>query len=261
MRCWRLLQRAGLDDAVRQSYFTLRAAPHGYRYRTRVGDASAELSMATWLEYKRVKGLHGERTVLDRLLADVDEDTVFWDVGANVGIYSCLVADSTTGTVVGFEPESNNRERLRANLTANEPGCQWRVSPIALWDRNITRRLAAGFSEDYRDVGAGHYYVAETGEHEIECRRADSLFEGEWSVPDVVKIDVQGAELNVLRGFGDSLDAVETIYVELHTEKATRYESTVEEAEAYLRDAGFSLEHLGEPSGYRDGVYHVRAKR
>jgi len=277
MRGWRLLKRAGLDDAVRQGYFRLRAAPHGYRYRTRIGDASAEFEMATWIEYKRVKNLHGERAVLERLLDDLDEDGVFWDVGANVGIYSCLAADTApAGAVVGFEPEPENRRRLRENLAASDPACEWTVSPIALWDRDATARLAAGFDEADRVVGAGHYYLDVGDDAEdhrpqssgrdpavatVECRRAETLVEQGLPAPEVVKVDVQGAELQVLRGFGDALAGVETAYVELHTEKTGRYGTTAVEAEAFLREAGFALEEIGEPDGFRGGVYHVRATR
>ena len=262
VRIWKSLADAGLAGYVRQGYFTLRAAPRGWRYRARVGDATAELATSNWFEYKRVRRLHGERAILERLLADLEEDTVFWDVGANVGIYSCLVASVlSTGTVVGFEPEPKNRDRLRTNLTANGPDCRWTVSPFALWDRDEDLRLALGFSETFDQVGAGHYYLSETEGRPTACRRADTLIEHGYPVPDVLKIDVQGAELNVLRGFGDALDGVETAYVELHTEKATRYDATVEETERYLRDAGFSVTPLGEPSGYRRGVYHVRAHR
>ena len=262
VRIWQLLNDAGLGGPVRRGYFTLRAAPRGWRYRARVGDATAELATSTWFEYKRVTRLHGERTVLERLLDDLEEETVFWDVGANVGIYSCLVASALPrGVVVGFEPEPKNRARLRANLAANEPTCRWTASPYALWDRDEDRRLALGFSEGFDQVGAGHYYLSETEGRRVECRRAETLIENGYPTPDVLKIDVQGAELNVLRGFGDALDTVETVYVELHTEKASRYDTTVEETERYLRDAGFSVTPLGEPSGYRGGVYHVRAQR
>jgi FkbM family methyltransferase len=262
VRFWEFLDDLGLSGYVRQGYFTLQAAPRGWRYRARVGDATAELATSTWFEYKRVARLHGERAVLERFLDDIEEDTVFWDVGANVGIYSCLAASVlSTGTVVGFEPEQKNRNRLRANLSANEPDCRWVVSPFALWDHDEGCRLALGFPDAFDQVGAGHYYIAETEGRRAECRRADTLIERGYPAPDVLKIDVQGAELNVLRGFGDALDGVETAYVELHTEKATRYDTTVEETERYLRDAGFSVTPLGEPSGYRRGVYHVRAQQ
>lgn len=261
-RVWEVLAHLGLARYVRRGYFVGQAAPRGWRYRTRVGDASADLATSTWFEYKRVRTLHGERAVLTRLLDDLRDDDVFWDVGANVGIYSCLVADTlSSGTVVGFEPEPNNRERLRANLDANDPQCDWLVSSLALSDTDVVGRLALDFAEEHRQVGAGHFHLSETDGLPVECRRAATLIDAGYLAPDLVKIDVQGAELDVLRGFGDVLDDVRCLYVELHTEKARRYDATVEQTEQYLRDAGYSLTRLGEPAGARASVYHIRATR
>ncbi|WP_436926711.1 FkbM family methyltransferase [Halosimplex amylolyticum] len=262
MKSWELLEQLGLATYVRRGYFQMRAAPKGYSHGLQVGNASTEMAMSNWLEYKRVKALHGERAVVEALLDDIRSDVVFWDVGANVGIYSCLVADvAPAGTVIAFEPEPDNRDRLRANLASNDPACSWEVSAVALSERDGSARLAAGFPADYRAVGAGHYYLSATDGRPIDVRRAESLIADGFPAPDVVKIDVQGAELDVLRGFGDELDSVSTAYVELHTGKAKRYDTTVRETEAFLRNAGFSLTQLGEPSGFREGVYHVRASR
>lgn len=261
---WTVLSRLGVDTYVRRGYFTLQAAPRGWRYRVRVGDNVADMATTNWIEYKRAKYCHGERAVIERFLDDLDgePDAVFWDVGANVGLYSCLAAAALPeGTVVAFEPEEVNRTRLEENFAANDPTCEWTVSPVALSDRDGDGRLAAGFDEEHCLAGTGHYYLSETEGRPVDRRRAETLIQDGYPVPDVVKIDVQGAELDVLRGFGDAIHEVERFYVELHTEKARRYDATVEETEAFLRDAGFSVSHLGEPSGYRHGVYHVRAVR
>lgn len=220
---WTVLARLGLAGPLRRGYFTVQAAPRGWQYRTQVGDASASLTTTTWFEYKRVRSLHGERVVLESLLSELREDSVFWDIGANVGLYSCLVADNlSSGAVVGFEPEPNNRERLRANLEANETQCAWDVSSVALSDSDTDGRLALDFDEEHRRVGAGHFYLSETDGLPVQCRRAATLIEAGYRTPDVVKIDVQGAELDVLRGFGERLQEVRQLYVELHTEQARR---------------------------------------
>ncbi|WP_255196468.1 FkbM family methyltransferase [Halorarius litoreus] len=261
-RAWDVLERYGVATALRQTYLVLRMWPHGWRYRINVGNSAAEMAVSNWFEYKRVRQLHGERAVLGQLLSDLDGDTVFWDVGANVGVYSCLAASVLPqGAVVGFEPEPNNQARLRENLARNDPECKWHVAPVALWDADAECQLALDFSSEFDQVGAGHYYLSDAEGQEIDCRRAETMIQQGYPHPEVVKIDVQGAELPVLRGFGAALEAVETVYLELHTNKAKRYDTTVEETEQYLREAGFSVTPLGKPSGFRTGVYHVRASR
>lgn len=71
-----------------------------------------------------------ERAVLERLLHDSD---VFVDVGANVGLYTCL-ARSAGKTVLAIEPLQRNLDYLYANLRAN--GFEdVEVFPVGLADR------------------------------------------------------------------------------------------------------------------------------
>ena len=214
--------------------------------------------MATRCEFQRATTLVGEGAVVSALLSEVDGDEVVWDVGANIGMYACFVLRKLTdGVVVCFEPEQSNETRLRTNLAANGPERRWRTSTLALSDRNAPGHLAS----ERREVGAGHHYLDDDGGVRVDCRRGDELAGEGFPSPDIVKIDVQGAELDVLRGMRDTLDDVDAVFVEVHGEKCRRYGATAEEIEAYLRDRGFSLDSLGEPTWDRRGVYHVRAHR
>lgn len=253
---------------ARRGYWGLRLAPTGWRHRTEVDGVAVDFRMATRCEFQRATTLVGEGTVISAMLDDLDGDEVVWDVGANVGMYACfLLKRLTSGVVVCFEPEPSNEARLRANLAANGPERRWRTSRLALSDRSGPDCLVS----ERREVGAGHHYLAdgegtENGKTEgerirVDCRRGDELAGDAFPAPDVLKVDVQGAELDVLRGLGDALDGVETAYVEVHSEKCRRYGATAEAVERYLRERGFSLDSLGEPTWDRGGVYHVRASR
>ncbi|WP_336360124.1 FkbM family methyltransferase [Haladaptatus sp. ZSTT2] len=263
-RVWQFVEAAGLAPLARKSYLLVRAAPKGWRHRGQVGDVTAEFATTSLLEYQRVTTLFGEEDILAALLADLDGDEVVWDIGANVGIYACFIANKlTTGIVVGFEPEPVNEARLHANLEANAPSERWQTSSVALTDDDGPGRMA---SADDRakgaEAGAGHHYLAPDGWLPVECRRGETAITEGVPAPTVLKIDVQGAEMKVLEGMGDALADVSLIYAELHTEKCPqRYGTTVEEVEQFLTDAGFTLTNLGTPAGSREGVYYVRAAR
>lgn len=266
-RLWRICDRTGLAPVLRTTYFTLRAAPRRWRYRATVGGVSAEFRTSTWYEFKRARHLHGERRVIESFLADIADDEVVWDVGANVGMYACFAAKKlSSGTVVGFEPIPVNRERLEENLLANAPESRWLTSPYPLSDADEPASMAFGHHPSKRlEPGAGHHYLADDGDEAgwitVDCRRGETLVAEGLPAPDVVKIDVQGAELKVLRGMGAALDGVRSVYVEIHPEKSKRYATTAEEIERFLRDEGFVLTPLGVPGTYRHGVYHVLASR
>ena len=263
-RLWRLCERVGVAQTLRKAYFTLHGVPRGWRYRSRVGDLTADFRTTTWYEFKRARGFYGETPVLESFVSNLRTDDVVWDVGANVGLYACFAAKKLeTGMVVGFEPIPRNRRRLVENLRANAPPWLWRASPHPLSDSNGPSEMAFDHDASMRTLtGAGHHYLTDDdGWIDVECRRGDHLVADGLPAPDVLKIDVQGAELNVLRGLGDSLDDVRVLYVEIHQEKSRRYDTTPEDLERFLREAGFSLSSFGPPRSYRHGVYHVLARR
>lgn len=245
---------------VETAYCLVQMAMLGNELETRVADETVRFALSTASEYRRAKTLGGERIVIEALLEELDGTETVWDVGACVGTYTCFIASAlTTGHVVGFEPEATNRNRLQMNLETNALPERFRISPVALSDENGSSALSSEFVE----AGGGHHFLSTDGiGSTVETRRGDSLIEkGECTAPDVLKIDVQGAELNVLSGLEGMLEAVRSIYLEIHPEKCGRYGTAVEEVETFLHETGYSLTYLGEPTNRRSGVYFVHASR
>jgi FkbM family methyltransferase len=263
-RLWGTVERVGLAPVLRSGYLSLQNAWRGGRYRAQVGDVSVTFRTSTWYEFKRARALHGERHVVEAFLDDIEGDETVWDVGANVGMYACFAAKVlTSGTVVGFEPVPQNRARLVENLETNAPASRWETSPYPLSRVDAPARMAFGHDPKRRtDPGAGHHYLTDEGGWlSVECRRGETLVAEGLAPPDVMKIDVQGAELDVLEGMGRVLDDVQSIYLEIHRTKSGRYGTSADEIEAFLRSSGFELEQFGDPDTYRHGVYHVLAHR
>ncbi len=262
-----LADRCGVSPVVGRIYWELdraycsaRIAMMGGETDARIAETAARFGLSTRWEYRRATDLGGERAVIESLLAELRGSETVWDIGACVGTYSCFAARALpTGRVVGFEPEPTNRSRLRANLERNAPTDSWTVAPFALSDESGACTLASEFVE----AGAGHHYLAPDGRGPaVETRRGDELIEESgYPTPDVIKIDVQGAELPVLRGLSGVLEDARSIYLEVHSEKCRRYGTTAEEIESFLRTSGFSVASLGEPTNRRSGVYFVCASR
>lgn len=242
------------------AYCSTRIAICGGAVDVQIGATTTQFGVSTRSEYRRAKRLGGERGVIEALLAELHGSETVWDIGACVGTYTCPVASVlTSGCVIGFEPEPTNRSRLRMNLDQNAVTTDWEISPVALSDHNGTCTL----SSELVEAGAGHHYLSEgDGGLTVETKRGESLIdETGCSSPDVIKIDVQGAELDVLRGLDGVLEDVRSIYLEIHSKKCSRYGTTAEEIEAFLTASGFSITTLGEPTNRRSGVYFVRGRR
>jgi len=120
---------------------------------------------------------------------------VVYDIGTHAGFYSLLAAVQvgSEGRVVAFEPLPRNLAFLRAHLTKNKL-TNVIVQEVALSDRRGTRYL-----DD--SAGSSQARLAADGSHAVECRTLDELVEsGIIPPPDLIKIDVEGAELSVLLG-------------------------------------------------------------
>jgi len=122
---------------------------------------------------------------------------LFVDVGANQGGWS-LTAAGRGARVISFEPVPLTRERLLTNLAANPNEIRQRVSvsPVGLSDFSGQVSFTA-------DLDAGNHLVRDREEAghptvSVELRRADDVLRD--TNPVVIKIDVEGEELGVLRG-------------------------------------------------------------
>jgi FkbM family methyltransferase len=119
------------------------------------------------------------------------------DVGACIGIYSMLAARNGA-TVLAFEPDKRNQHDLRENLQRNHLSGVTVIGKAAYASPGVqdwhARRPAghSGLFADYED------YFAVT---QVETVRLDQLIDR----CDVLKIDVEGAELDVLEGAGGLL--------------------------------------------------------
>lgn len=132
--------------------------------------------------------------------------TVF-DIGANVGFFSVLAARLTGpgGRVVAFEPVDTNAGFIRRNAQLND------LDNISIIEKAVgaTTGHAALTLTRYSggavlsDAGAP---PDATGTITVEVVCIDDLLaDGSVPVPDVVKIDVEGAELAVLQGMTQTL--------------------------------------------------------
>ena len=126
--------------------------------------------------------------------------SVVFDVGAHAGFVTLCAAQIVDGggRVVAFEPLPANLENLRRHVELN--GLKnVDVLPFALATGSGTARFDAG-----NDLSTGH--LAENGTVEVETASLDGLLaSGDVPPPDVVKIDVEGAEADVLAGAAELL--------------------------------------------------------
>lgn len=183
---------------------------------------------------------------LDSLYATRDLKGVFVDVGAHVGLWSLAMSAfyqarfNITPAIYAFEPLKANYEVLKRNAEQDETG----ITPVhaAAWNREQTMRIfidnhpARGYvTEQTVDPSAPAH--VET----IKCVTLDAVSRGSRLI-DAMKIDVEGAELRVLNGARELLDANERmlLLVEFCAPHLLRYGNTTHQLDAFLRTVGFT---------------------
>lgn len=141
-------------------------------------------------------------------------DGVFVDCGANIGSFTLVAArHASCGVVHAFEPSATHLERLRRNVDLNG-FLNVRINPTGLSDRTKTARLyMPRGGSDLTNTGGASIFCGtedrgfESTVEDIRLQRLDDYVREQGLTRiDVVKIDVEGAELQVLRGALDSLD-------------------------------------------------------
>ncbi len=136
----------------------------------------------------------------------INEYDVFLDIGANIGTYSILFAGKGLSGFA-FEPVKSNIAVLEKNIQLNEMNDRIKVFPLALGSYQHT----ANFTFDPVNTGASHL----TDDHidaeeiinpefeDIEVDTLDNIMDQlniDTSKKIIIKIDVEGMEINVLKG-------------------------------------------------------------
>ncbi|HEX2232469.1 MAG TPA: FkbM family methyltransferase [Thermoleophilaceae bacterium] len=166
---------------------------------------------------------------------------VFYDIGANVGFFSLLGARTVggAGRVVAIEPVPWHVDALRHNLAINGLANVTVLEAAAAAESGDTELLVPSESTSARLVSA-RTAVQSGRARRIRARMVmidDLLREGSIPPPNVVKIDVEGAELDVLRGMTETLRAHRAVvFCEMHGNNAA--------FEELMRELGFEAATL-----------------
>lgn len=190
------------------------------------------------------------------IVSRVSAGDIVWDVGANVGFFTAKFAAAAgkTGKVIAFEPAPGAYSVLRRDFSHNDNVV---LENLALADFDGSAEFAV--SDDPTDPTNG---LAVTGKSsatvEVQvCRGISYLAQHPDRAPNRIKIDVEGFELEVLRGLSDTLRErrVKSIFIEVHfdTLRQRGLPRGPSEIKSLLQQAGFAVRWI-DPS-------HLAAER
>lgn len=180
---------------------------------------------------------HGEPEVFSNYL---QEGMTVLDIGANLGVYALYFARCVgqMGRVFAFEPVPTTFARLKEHIALNNAANIFPV-PFALSDREGSMKM---WVDEIQHAGSSFYVrSAESELLEVPVTTVDLFVQREGiKRVDAIKIDVEGAELAVIRGADRTLRRDKPLLmVEINEATLTAAGTTPEELFATIVDYGY----------------------
>ena len=184
---------------------------------------------------------------------------VFYDIGANIGVYS-LYARARLGPscrIYAFEPDSQNYGQLNKNIFLNGFSNEIQALPVAISDQTRLDQLnIRAFSTGSARHAIGEQLsegrpVKRVHVQPIICFALDHLVsEYQLPFPNHIKIDVDGHEFSVLKGTTQVLrdDRLRTLLIEVESHE---YNKLLD----YLGPLGFVPTHRTQSKSTSNGIF------
>jgi FkbM family methyltransferase len=186
-----------------------------------------------------------EQTAAFKALLHELHPATFIDIGANIGYYSLLAATHSRAKVYSFEPSPSIADCLTRSVNANLYNDRIRVIRKAA--SCTPGELSFFINENPHNFGLGSIVntVASSTMVNVECCAADDELQEDLAAPILCKIDVEGAELMVLKGMTRILENLcPVLIVEMHPVELVKAGASARQVYDLLGEAGYSLRML-----------------
>ncbi len=183
----------------------------------------------------RVETFKSKEPEILRWIEDFKTNSIFFDVGANIGLYSCYATKKKDCKTFSFEPSVFNLENLAKNIHINDLSNKVTIIPNPLYKNKIISKMKMSstniggaistFAEDYTFDGSK---IKTIFSYNLPGLSLDELI-SEFSLPppDYLKIDVDGIEHLILQGGIKTLKNLKSIFIEV-SENFTKQKNAVD---------------------------------
>jgi len=196
------------------------------------------LNLSNLIKTRLISGLLGiSEPPVFAIFNRLPKGSVVIDVGAYIGYYSLLSIAKKASEVIAIEPNPKNYERLLNHIKRFPNSI---AVNAAVSDESGVAKLYLGPTE------VTHSIINKSGVAiEVACIALDELIRkfGVKKV-DLIKIDVEGAELKVLKGAEKSLGIAKQVVIDMHfSPNSVEYQEII----ALLNRKGFTIKQLEDP--------------
>jgi FkbM family methyltransferase len=246
--------------------FGVLTKPRGYS--TRIAEDVFRLDYGIGARYDRQSVRAYEPTVYRPFTQEIGPDMTVFDIGAHVGIFSLAAAQrvGTKGKVFAVEPAPEAIKILKRHIHVNgwderveviEAVMLDTVGEVPFYVHGVS--MANSLARENADVlnPERERFDAPADVISVRCVTLDAFCEQRNVEPDVIKIDVEGAELAVLKGGRQTLTRGHAkVFCEIHPDQMQSCGGSVQELQSYLAELGYEIIPLDEPNSI--DIFHSR---
>jgi FkbM family methyltransferase len=145
------------------------------------------------------------------LLHYLQKDDLFFDVGANVGVYTVLASKVKKAKTIAFEPLPDTFDKLLDNIQIN------RLDNVISKNIGLSFEPSKLYFTTNKDTMNSVALDSDMDKQEVDVDTLDNI-SNQYGIPKIIKIDVEGYETNVLKGAKSILENknLEVIILELN---------------------------------------------
>lgn len=177
-------------------------------------------------------------------------EPVVFDLGANCGFFTLRTLDFfPKAKIYAFEPQKKVNEKFKETIKSNKLQDIISLEEFAVGDRNCQ----STFYENRSPISAS-LLKEKVSRRSIRKKYPVEIVSLNWFVeefsvpsPDILKIDVEGSELDVLKGSTDFLNDISILLIEVHPPICT-----ADQIEGFLQSFGFERSKSLERSQNKD---------
>lgn len=215
----------------------------------------------TKMEQYRIKSIGDEKDFFSSVLAKIHPGDVFFDIGANLGLYS-IHASKLGASVFAFEPDPSYCKQLQRNIQLNKLKHKVVIVDWAVSDRQGTSTL---FTDGIEGRSPSLMQDGERGSVTVRTNSIDNALQaGQLPRPTIIKMDIEGAEVIALEGMKDLLSSSQApryLFIEIHPQFLPRLGSSEDECKRLIRSFGYVEESSVKRQNQTHSTYRLSADR
>ncbi len=184
----------------------------------------------------------------------MNENETFVDVGANVGSYSLKIANDYKDKgvkVIAIEAEPETLKALVRNIRCNNLQNIRTINIAASDHEGIVTiyqrspdgvRVGSALHSIYKDINDGNFLLPNGRSFDVGCDTLDNILSEKV---DVMKIDIEGAEVLALKGATNTLKHLRKIIVEIHGDNLDAVRRILESHNFRIETTGINQHMIG----------------